>query len=475
MAASLPRMSHLSSDMDRFQTISPVDGSVYCERAYANSQEITRALDLARKAQESWRATSLDERASICHGVVEYFIQNAEEISQEITWQMGRPIAYSPFEIKKGFKERADHMIGIAAKELSPVEIEDGDQFRRLIRREPLGTILVLSPWNYPYLTPVNAVIPAVMAGNTVILKHAEQTPLCAERFASAFEHANAPEGLFQYLHLRHEQIPPIIQNPIIGGVAFTGSVGGGQAIQRAVGERFITAGLELGGKDPAYVALDADVRKSAENLVDGAFFNSGQSCCGIERIYVHEKLYDDFLDVFREITSTYKVGDPTKSDTTLGPMVRVSSAQKAMGQLEEARQLGAQGLISNGTFPDQQLPYVNPQALINVTHEMQLMREESFAPIVGIMAVEGDDEAIALMNDSNYGLSASVWTDDLDRAMSIGARVETGTWFMNRCDYLDPALAWTGVKNSGKGCTLSALGYQYLTRPKSYHLKLKP
>ena len=461
--------------MKGFQTISPVDGSVYCERNYADDQEIAQALSLAKAAQATWQNTTIADRAAICRKVVEYFELHVDDISLEITWQMGRPIAYAPFEIKKGLKERAHHMIDIAAEELADTEVEDGPMFRRMIKKEPLGTILVLSPWNYPYLTPVNAVIPAVMAGNTVILKHAEQTPLCAERFAAAFQYAGAPEGVFQYLHLAHDQIPPIIQHSTIGGVAFTGSVGGGQAIQRAVGERFITAGLELGGKDPAYVAADADVAKTAENLVDGAYFNSGQSCCGIERIYVHEALYDDFLEAFKQVTIGYKVGNPTEKDTTLGPMVRVAAAQKVLAQISQATEAGGELLIPSGAFPNQSLPYVNPQAVIKVNHEMPLMREESFAPIVGIMPVQNDEEAIALMNDSDYGLSASIWTSDAERAMTIGDRVETGTWFMNRCDYLDPALAWTGVKDSGKGCTLSALGYQYLTRPKSYHLKLQP
>jgi len=461
--------------MSGFQTISPVDGSVYCERSYASDREIDRALRLAKESQRTWQKTPIEERAEVCRGVVEYFEQHVDDISLEITWQMGRPITYAPFEIQKGLKERAHYMIEIAARELADEEVEDGPLFRRMIKKEPLGTILVLSPWNYPFLTPVNAVIPAIMAGNSVILKHAEQTPLCAERFAAAFQYAEAPEGVFQFLHLSHAQIPPIIQHPVIGGVAFTGSVGGGQAIQRAVGERFITAGLELGGKDPAYVAADADVAKTAENLVDGAYFNSGQSCCGIERIYVHETLYDDFLEAFKQVTLGYKVGDPTRNETTLGPMVRVASAQRALDQMIQAAAAGAEWLIPKASFPDQSLPYVNPQALIKVTHEMPLMREESFAPIVGIMPVRDDQQAVALMNDSDYGLSASIWTADAERAMAIGDQVETGTWFMNRCDYLDPALAWTGVKDSGKGCTLSALGYQYLTRPKSYHLKLMP
>ena len=455
-----------------FSTISPVDGSVYCERTYADASDIEGTLASSAKAFKHWKKTSVEARAVICSRVVEYFETHVEEIAREITWQMGRPITYSPFEVK-GFKERATHMIDIAAKELQDQEVTPLAGFKRFIRKEPLGTILVLSPWNYPYLTAVNAIIPAIMAGNTVLLKHAEQTPICAERFASAFAFAEAPAGVFNYLHLAHEQIPGMIADPRIANVAFTGSVGGGAAIQQAIGSRFITAGLELGGKDPAYVAPDAAIRSAAENLVDGAYFNAGQSCCGIERIYVHEAVYDAFVSDYQEITSAYLVGNPLDSATTLGPLVRKSAAEKANSHLKDAIAKGGQALIPTGTCPEQEAPYFNPQAIVNANHDMLIMREESFAPVVGITKVSSDEEAISLMNDSDYGLTASIWTNDMDRALHLGDQIETGTWFMNRCDYLDPALAWTGVKNSGKGCTLSALGYQYLTRPKSFHLKL--
>lgn len=456
-----------------FKTISPIDGAIYCERAYANEAEIERVLQRAEAVRKSWKQTAIGERAVICRKVVEYFEANVTEMSREITWQMGRPIIYAPFEINKGFKERALHMIELAETELADQKVAPIEGFHRFIRKDPLGTILVLSPWNYPYLTAVNAVIPAIMAGNPVILKHAEQTPICAERFAKAFEFAEAPEGVFQYLHLAHEQIPSIIADQRIANVAFTGSVGGGQAIQAAVNKRFISAGLELGGKDPAYVAADADLKNTAENLVDGAYFNSGQSCCGIERIYLHESIHDDFISHFQEITAGYVVGNPLEKSTTMGPMVRKSAAEKAQTHLDDALSKGGKVLMTEGTFQHQTVPYFNPQAVLDAHHDMLIMQEESFAPIVGIMKVRNDEEALTLMNDSQYGLTASVWTSDPERALHLGDQIETGTWFMNRCDYLDPALAWTGVKNSGKGCTLSALGYQYLTRPKSFHLKL--
>ncbi len=457
-----------------FQVISPIDGSVYAERAFAAGDEIEKTLASAAKAQRDWRETSIAERADICRKAVQYFIDHAGEIAEELTWQMGRPIRYTPFEINKGFRERATYMIGIAEQSLADISIEKSAEFQRFIRREPLGTVLALAPWNYPYLTSVNVVIPAIMAGNSVVLKHAQQTPLCAERYAAAFETAGLPEGVFQYLHLTHGQVAQIIGDERIAHVAFTGSVEGGKAVQQAVNRRFLAAGLELGGKDPAYVRADAKLDHAVENLVDGAFFNSGQSCCGIERIYVHETLYDGFVEGFVEMTKQYVLDNPLLSETTLGPMVRTSAADFTQKHIAQAIEKGARALIDPAHFTKHQpgTPYLAPQVLTNVDHSMQVMTEETFGPVVGIMPVKDDAEALRLMNDSRYGLTASVWTQDADSAIRLGNQIETGTCFMNRCDYLDPALTWTGVKDSGRGCTLSALGYESLTRPKSFHLK---
>lgn len=458
-----------------FQTISPVDNSIYVEREMADNAMIENALAKAASAQKAWQATCITKRAMICQKAVAYFLQHADAIGEELTWQMGRPIRYTPFEITKGFQERANYMIDIADQALTNVSAPTIEGFQRYIKREALGTVLVLAPWNYPYLTSVNAIIPAIMAGNSVILKHATQTPLCAERYAKAFEYAELPEGVFQYLHIDHEQVAEVIKDKRINYVAFTGSVNGGAAVQRALGSRFINAGLELGGKDPAYVRADANLKQAIENLVDGSFFNSGQSCCGIERIYIDQVIFDDFVAGFVALTKSYQLGNPLEQATTLGPMVRTSSAVFAKQQIDQALKAGAKALIDPNSFDRHKdgSPYMAPQVLIDVDHSMDIMREETFAPVVGIIPVKDDSEAIKLMNDSQYGLTASIWTKDLDKAVSIGEQVETGTLFMNRCDYLDPALAWTGVKNSGRGCTLSSMGYESLTRPKSFHLKL--
>jgi len=395
------------------------------------------------------------------------------DIVPELAWQMGRPVRFGAGELR-GFAERARHMIAIAPQVLAAVEPEPVAGFRRYIKREPLGTVLVVAPWNYPYLTAVNTIIPALMAGNSVILKHASQTLLVGERFAEAMRLAQLPQGLFHNLLLDHRQTAAIIGSGRVQQVNFTGSVDAGKAMESAATGRFIGVGLELGGKDPAYVRADANLDHAVENLVDGSFFNSGQSCCAIERIYVDQAIYPAFVESFVALTRQYVLGNPLDQATTLGPLVSPGAADFVRGQIADAVKQGARALIDPKAFAAD-VPgsaYLAPQVLVDVSHQMSVMREESFGPVVGIMPVDGDDEAIALMNDSPFGLSASLWTQDLDAAERLGNAIATGTVFMNRCDYLDPALAWTGVKHSGRGVTLSPLGYEHLTRAKSFHLR---
>lgn len=453
--------------------VSPVDGSLYAERPYTPDSAVAQALDAAERAQRDWRHRPLEERARFCSAAVDAMLAMQAEIVPELAWQMGRPVRYGAGELR-GFAERARHMIAIAAEALAPIEPEPKPGFRRYIRREPLGLVLVIAPWNYPYLTAVNSVIPALMAGNAVLLKHASQTLLVGERFTEAFRRANLPEGLFHNLVLDHDQCAALIGSGRVQQVNFTGSVAGGHAVQTAAAGQFIGTGLELGGKDPAYVRADADLEHAVENLVDGAFFNSGQSCCGIERIYVDRAIYADFCDAFAALTRQYVLGNPLEDATTLGPLVSAAAAQKVREQIAEALSMGGRALLDSRDFPADTpgSAYLAPQVVVDVAHRMALMREESFGPVVGIMPVDDEAQAIELMNDSPYGLTASIWTRDLEAAERIGDAIATGTLFMNRCDYLDPALAWTGVKDSGRGATLSRVGYEYLTRPKSFHLR---
>ena len=461
---------------DRFQTISPVDGSVVFERDFTSRNEIKQTLERARSAFEHWRRVDLDERRARVERFIELAVANTDAVARELTMQIGRPIRDGGGEVR-GWLERGRKMVELAPGALADVVLDDREGFTRFIRHEPLGVVAVLAPWNYPWLTSVNALAPALVAGNTVVLKHSEQTPLVAERIASAAVEAQLPEGVLQVLYLDHDRVRDMITDPRVAFVAFTGSVEGGRAIQQAAASRFIGVGLELGGKDPAYVCNDADIATTAVGLVDGAFYNAGQSCCAVERIYVHRDVYDPFIEAFVAETKKLILGDPRDTTTTLGPVVRVRNAEAIQKQIDEAIAAGARSLLDANLFPEASrgLPYMPPTILVDVDHGMQIMSEETFGPAIGVMSVADDAEAITLMNDSQFGLTASVWTEDLERAQEIGGRVETGTWFLNRCDYLDPELAWVGVKNSGRGCSLSTLGYAQLTRPKSFHLRHTP
>jgi len=460
---------------ESLKTYSPVDGSLYVERTYSTHEEIPALLGRASKAQGEWKKVSVAERARILTKCVESFISKKDTIVDQLAWQMGRPVKFGAGEIG-GFEERANHMIAIAEGSLKPVAVDEKEGFTRYIKREPLGVVFTIAPWNFPYMTAVNSIVPALISGNAVILKHATQTHLCGETMQQAFEEAGLPTGLFQLVTATHQFAADLIQSGGVHYVAFTGSVPGGAAIEKAATGKFIGVGLELGGKDPAYVRYDADALYAAENLVDGAMFNSGQSCCSIERIYVHADVYDAFVEGVVKTVNDYVLGSPLDPSTTLGPCVNTKAADFVRGQINDAVAAGAKALIDPASFAEDKegTPYLAPQVLVDVDHTMRVMTEESFGPVVGIMKVASDEEAIALMNDSEFGLTASVWTNDEEAAVRIGDLVNTGTWFMNRCDYLDPALAWTGVKNSGRGCTLSQVGFENLTRPKSYHLRTK-
>ena len=455
------------------KTISPIDGSIVAERPLATDPEIERALAQAHSAQIAWREQSLAARSSGVGAWVDAVLASREAAATELTLQMGRPRRFADGEFG-GFEERARRMIELAPKALRGIEPQPKPGFTRYIERVPHGVVLVLAPWNYPWLTAVNAIAPALLAGNTVVLKHSDQTPLVAERMIHAAQAANLPDGVLQFLHIDHQSVARVIGDSRVNFVAFTGSVDGGRAVRLAAAKRFIGMGLELGGKDPAYVAEDAPFEHSVVNIADGAFFNSGQSCCGIERVYVHESLYDRFVEAFVAETRKLILGDPRDPATTLGPVVRVRNAKAIQQQIERAIAAGAEPLIDKFEGTERDLPYLPPQVLINVTHEMEIMTEETFGPAVGIMKVKDDDIATQLMNDSRYGLTASIWSADVNRARRIGEQLQTGTVFLNRCDYLDPDLAWTGVKDSGFGCTLSPIGFEQLTRPKSFHLRTK-
>ena len=459
---------------DVLRVISPVDGRLYAERPLAGRAEIMGRLERARGAQEGWRHFSLEERARILEAFVGAFLDRSREIAEEITWQMGRPIAHSPREIAN-FAERARQLIAIGREALADSELGGEPGLRRFVRREPLGVVLVVAAWNLPVLSPAASVVPALLAGNAVILKHSSRTPLVAERFAEAFAAAGLPDNVFQAVHMDHALVGAAIRSEYVDHVVFTGSSRGGRDIQAAAAPRFLAPCLDLGGKDPAYVRGDADLDFAVAQLAEGVFFNAGQTCCGKERIYVHEAVHDRFLDAFAAAARARRLGDPTDPATDLGPVIDDEAADRVRRQVAAALKAGARALVDPNSFPMARAdtPYLEPQVLAEVDHRMDVMTEETFGPVVGIMKVKSDAEAVRLMNDSPYGRSASIWTADADAALSIGNEVATGTWFMNRCNHLDPCLAWTGIRDSGRGSVLGRAGYEQLTRPKSFHFDL--
>lgn len=454
------------------QCISPIDGSVYAEREVASVDIAKAAVGAAKLAQKAWAKVPLDERIAMVLKGIQCLNDMTEEVVPALAHMMGRPVRYGG-EFG-GVNERAEYMASIASESLAPLIVESSGDFERRIEREAHGIVFVIAPWNYPYLTAINTVVPALIAGNAVMIKHATQTLVVGEHLVQAFTQAGLPEGLFQNLFLDHATTEQLIQQRSFDFINFTGSVGGGRAIEKAAAGTFTGTGLELGGKDPGYVMDDADLDSAVDTLIDAAMFNSGQCCCGIERIYVAENLYDAFVEKAVAIVSEYTLGNPLDEATTIGPMASKRFADDVRGQIADAVADGATPLIDPALFPmdDGESAYLAPQILVDVTHEMRVMRDESFGPVVGIMKVKDDAQAVELMNDCQYGLTASLWTSDAERAASIAGELETGTVFMNRADYLDPALCWTGCKDTGRGGALSVIGFHNLTRVKSYHFK---
>lgn len=464
---------------DRTITVtSPIDGRPAHRFETLEASEIDRRLALASGTARAYRESDLASRVALCRRMLDAYAERLDENARAITRAMGKPISQSRGEFERTMVERTGHLCEIAADALADLVLPEKPGFRRFVRHEPVGVVLDIAAWNYPLAIATNVIVPAVLAGNAVLVKHASQTAMVADQFEQAFLAAGAPPGLVQAMPMDHAATARLIGSRALGYVSFTGSVRGGHEIYRALAqENFIAAGFELGGKDPALVLEDADVAFAAENLVDGAFYNAGQSCCGIERIYVADGVYDAFVEAFVAHAKRYVLGDPLDPATTLGPLVDEKAADFVRGQVAAAVAAGARSLVGDRDFrvPDQTRCYLAPQVLVDVDHGMDLMREETFGPAIGIMRVANESEGLALMNDSPYGLTASIWTRDVEHGEALALDVEAGTVFVNRCDYLDPGLAWTGVKDSGFGCSLSTLGFRSVTRPKSYHLRASP
>ncbi|QSQ18838.1 aldehyde dehydrogenase family protein [Pyxidicoccus parkwayensis] len=452
----------------------PYTGDVAASVEPTSPAQLDAVLERARSASRALRAMRVEERVKLVLRACDAMEKRTDAIARDITRQMGKPLSQARGEVG-GMAGRLRHMASIAPESLADIVLPPKDGFERRIAKEPLGVVLDLPAWNYPLLTAVNAVAPAVLAGNAVVVKHSPRTPLCGEHFARAFVEAGAPEGTVQAIFLDYAATEKLVGDARVDHVLFTGSVLGGHKMQAAAKDRFLHIGLELGGNDPAYVAPDCDFDKTVENIVDGAMYNAGQSCCAVERVYVHQSLYQRFVDAVEPLVRAYVMGDPESDKTTLGPIAQPWHPAELETFVEDATRRGAK-LICGGrtTQVNGRGRFFEPTLLKDVSAEAKVMREESFGPLLPISPVSSDEEALARMNASSLGLTASVWTSDRDRADRLARQLEAGTVYMNRCDSLDPALPWSGVKSSGRGVTLSALGFDSLTRPKALHYRLR-
>lgn len=459
--------------MGQLETVNPFTlqkTGVFELESFDQQKEKVKKL---KETQSKWKNESLDKRIELVKKGLEYFEINRTQIAKDVSEQMGRPLHYANGEIN-GFFERANHLCSIAKETLAADVYTDKEGFERSIEHTAYGTIFVISAWNYPLLITVNSVVPALLSGNTVLLKHSSLTPQIGKHFEKAFSQLGNYSNLLLSSVIDHQTTGRVIEELPVDHVIFTGSVSGGRQILSHTSKRFMTPALELGGKDGAYVHSDANLDYAVESIVDGCMFNSGQSCCGIERAYIHADLYDQFIEKSKALISNYKMGDPSEKETTIGPLATAKAASYMQEQIEDALSKGAKLLIGGKSEKIGQGTFFQPTLLSDVNHQMEVMREENFGPILPVMKVSGIDEAIKLINDSEYGLTCAIFTQDPTVAKTIAHEAETGTVFMNRCDYLDPALPWTGVKNSGCGSSLSKYGFYNVTRRKSLHFKIK-
>ncbi len=443
-----------------------------CEVPLAEWNEIDALLSRAREGARAASALSLEERKALVEAATVAMERDADTIAEDVSRMMGKPLGQARGELRT-MASRARKMISLADAALAPIDAGGEDGQIRTILREPLGVVLDLPAWNYPLATAVNVIMPAVLAGNAVIVKHSPRSPLCGGHFAKAFAAAGADPRIVQALDCSHALTEKMVGDPRVDHVVFTGSVHGGERISQAAAGRFLQIGYELGGNDAAYVAEDADLQQAIDGLVDGAMYNAGQSCCAVERAYVHQKHYDAFIEGAANLAKAYVLGDPLLEATTMGPIAQPHHVEELSGLVRDAVR-GKAKLVTGGeaTRVEGRGRFFEPTVLADVPQDARVMREEQFGPILAISRVESDEQALARMNDSPYGLTASLWTKDRARAERMSRVLRTGTVFMNRCDFVDPALPWSGVGLSGRGHSLSRLGYDQLTRTKALLFK---
>ena len=447
----------------------PANGSTLAELATDTPQSVAAKYRAARAAQASWARRPLEHRLACIRRFREGIVGHLERLAAILTSEVGKPIRQSRNELN-GLLGRIDFFLDAADATLAPRTVHDADGMHERITHEPLGVIANISAWNYPYFVGANVFVPALLAGNAVLYKPSEYATLTGLEIGNLLHGAGVPQDVLQVIVGAGEAGAALLAQPV-DGVFFTGSYATGAKIAQAIGPRMIRLQLELGGKDPTYVCQDVDVAAAAASLADGAMYNTGQSCCSVERIYVHEKVHDTFVEAFVREVKGFVIGDPTDESSYIGPLTRAPQLDLLEAQVADARAKGAK-LLAGGRRLDPPGHWFEPTVFSHVNHTMALMREESFGPVIGIQKVADDDEAVRLMNDTEYGLTAGVYTRDAARAERILARVEAGSVYWNCCDRVSPRLPWSGLKHSGIGLTLSTYGIETFTRPKAWHLR---
>jgi len=451
--------------------VNPATGSTVVRLAADGARDVAQRHAAARAAQPRWAATPIRKRIATIERFREQIVAQGETLARTLTQEVGKPIRQSRNELK-GLLARLDFFTAESARVLREQKVfADATQnLDERITHEPLGVVANISAWNYPYFVGSNVFIPALVAGNAVLYKPSEYATLTGRHIADLLHAAGVPDDVFVPVIGGAATGAALLRQPL-DGVFFTGSYATGARVAAIAGKRMIKVQLELGGKDPVYVCDDVDAKTAAAAVADGAFYNTGQSCCSVERIYVHEAIHDAFVDAFVAEVQSYRIGDPMDEATYIGPLTRRAQLDVLRRQVADARRKGA-SLLCGGSAIKRKGSWFAPTVLANVDHSMLVMREESFGPIIGIQAVADDAAAIELMNDTEYGLTAGVYTHDAARARRILSRVHAGSVYWNCCDRVSPRLPWSGVKHSGIGLTLGTMGIQAFTRPTAWHLR---
>jgi acyl-CoA reductase-like NAD-dependent aldehyde dehydrogenase len=454
------------------EIINPATEEIIASVQKDTADSVHQKLQQLQQGQLIWKNSSLDERIAIIKKYYELLERDIEILANTLTEEVGKPLQQSRNEVN-GSRSRIAWMLDNAVRYLADETMSSSDNMQEIIKYEPLGVVCNISAWNYPYLVGTNVFIPALLAGNAVLYKPSEYATLTGQHIAILLKEAGVPADVFQ-LVVGDGEIGKLLLELPLDGYFFTGSYATGKSIYEAVAKKMVPCQCELGGKDPLYVADDVEnIKAVAQGTADGAFYNNGQSCCSVERIYVHEKVFDTYVHEFVTEVDSWKMANPKEDGTYVGPLTRKAQIDFLEKQIKDADTKGAK-ILTGGKAVEGTGYYFQPTVLVDVDHSMQIMKEESFGPVIGIMKVKNDEEAIQLMNNTAYGLTASVYSADQKRAENILSQIDSGTGYWNCCDRVSAALPWSGRKHSGFGSTLSQVGFRAFTQPKAYHLRSK-